>query len=100
MRLALEVTRPGGQLVVLGKINVNQEVALALRLADGREAHRPLELRRRAAAARLPWLARLYLEGRLKLDELITSRLPLDGINDGFAAMRRGEGIRHVVVFD
>jgi S-(hydroxymethyl)glutathione dehydrogenase/alcohol dehydrogenase len=45
-----------------------------------------------------PWLARCYLEGRLKLDELITARLPLAQINDGFAAMRRGEGIRTVIL--
>jgi len=45
-----------------------------------------------------PWLARLYLEGKLKLDELITSRLLLRRINDGFDAMRRGEGIRTVVL--
>ena len=37
-----------------------------------------------------PWLARLYLEGRLKLDELITQRLPLAQVNDGFAAMTKG----------
>ena len=47
-----------------------------------------------------PWLARLYLEGKLELDALISSRRPLARINDGFAAMRRGEGVRHVVVFD
>jgi S-(hydroxymethyl)glutathione dehydrogenase / alcohol dehydrogenase len=45
-----------------------------------------------------PWLARCYLEGRLKLDELITARLPLQRINEGFDAMRRGEGIRTVVL--
>jgi S-(hydroxymethyl)glutathione dehydrogenase/alcohol dehydrogenase len=44
-----------------------------------------------------PWLAREYLEGRLKLDELITRRIPLEQINDGFASLARGEGIRTVV---
>jgi S-(hydroxymethyl)glutathione dehydrogenase / alcohol dehydrogenase len=47
-----------------------------------------------------PWLAQLYLDGKLKLDELITRRIRLPQINDGFAAMRRGEGIRTVVTFD
>jgi S-(hydroxymethyl)glutathione dehydrogenase / alcohol dehydrogenase len=31
------------------------------------------------------------------LDELITLRLPLERINDGFDAMRRGEVVRAVV---
>jgi S-(hydroxymethyl)glutathione dehydrogenase/alcohol dehydrogenase len=46
-----------------------------------------------------PWLARLQLEGRLKLDELITRRIALEQINDGFDAMRGGQSIREVVVF-
>jgi S-(hydroxymethyl)glutathione dehydrogenase/alcohol dehydrogenase len=44
-----------------------------------------------------PWLAREYLEGRLKLDELITRRIRLEDIDDGFAALARGEGIRTVI---
>jgi S-(hydroxymethyl)glutathione dehydrogenase/alcohol dehydrogenase len=44
-----------------------------------------------------PWLAQLYLEGRLKLDEMITARIPLERINEGFEHLARGEGIRTVV---
>ena len=40
-----------------------------------------------------------YLHGRLMLDQLITDRIALDGINAGFAALARGEGIRTVVEF-
>ena len=47
-----------------------------------------------------PWLARLYLEGKLELDSLITRRLRLEEINEGFAAMTRGEVVRAVVTFD
>jgi S-(hydroxymethyl)glutathione dehydrogenase/alcohol dehydrogenase len=46
-----------------------------------------------------PWQAQLYLDGRLKLDELITRRISLGEINDGFAAMTRGEVVRTVVMF-
>jgi S-(hydroxymethyl)glutathione dehydrogenase/alcohol dehydrogenase len=45
-----------------------------------------------------PWLVNEYLEGRLKLDELITRRIRLEEINDGFAMLARGEGIRTVIV--
>jgi S-(hydroxymethyl)glutathione dehydrogenase/alcohol dehydrogenase len=44
-----------------------------------------------------PWLVSLYLDGKLMLDELITRRIALDEINDGFAGLGRGEGIRTVV---
>jgi len=47
-----------------------------------------------------PWLARAYLDGRLKLDELITRRLALAEINDGFAQMAKGDGVRAVILLD
>jgi S-(hydroxymethyl)glutathione dehydrogenase/alcohol dehydrogenase len=47
-----------------------------------------------------PWIANEYLKGRLKLDELITKRIRLEDINDGFASLARGEGIRTVILFD
>ena len=47
-----------------------------------------------------PFLARLYLDGALMLDELITHRITLGEINDGFAAMREEPVIRAVIEFD
>jgi len=47
----------------------------------------------------LPAYAELYLRGRLHLDELISARIGLDDINDGYAAMARGEVARSVIVF-
>ena len=46
-----------------------------------------------------PLLARLYLDGKLFLDELITRHIKLDEINEGFAALKAGEAIRSVVMF-
>ena len=46
----------------------------------------------------IPKLLALYRDGRLKLDELITNRYPLDDINVGYQAMRDGENIRGVIV--
>jgi S-(hydroxymethyl)glutathione dehydrogenase/alcohol dehydrogenase len=47
----------------------------------------------------MPRMVELYLQGRLKLDELISQRLPLERVNDAFDEMRRGELARSVVVF-
>jgi S-(hydroxymethyl)glutathione dehydrogenase/alcohol dehydrogenase len=47
----------------------------------------------------MPRLIDLYLSGRLKLDELVSARIGLDQINDGFAAMTRGEVARSVITF-
>ena len=48
----------------------------------------------------IPNLLSMYREGTLKLDELITRTYPLDEINEGYRAMRDGENIRGVIVFD
>jgi S-(hydroxymethyl)glutathione dehydrogenase/alcohol dehydrogenase len=41
----------------------------------------------------------LYQHGRLKLDELITNRYPLERINEAIMAMETGEALRNVIVF-
>ncbi len=45
----------------------------------------------------IPKLLRLYDQGRLKLDELVTNRYRLDDINEGYRAMHAGENIRAVI---
>lgn len=48
----------------------------------------------------LPALVDFYLDGRLKLDAMISRRIRLDQINEGFDDLRRGELARSVIVFD
>jgi NDMA-dependent alcohol dehydrogenase len=50
--------------------------------------------------ADIPELLNLYRAGRLKLDELVTRTYTLDEINDGYQAMRDGENIRGVILYD
>lgn len=40
-----------------------------------------------------------FREGRLHTDQLVSHRLPLESINEGFELMRRGESIRTVIEF-
>jgi len=47
--------------------------------------------------ADIPRLLRLYDQGKLKLDELITKRYSLDQINEGYAAMHAGDNLRGVI---
>ena len=47
----------------------------------------------------VPRIVALYREGRLKLDELITGRYPLDRINEAVASSRSGAALRNVIVF-
>ena len=47
-----------------------------------------------------PRYAALHLAGRLPADRLVTARIDLDGLEDAFAAMRAGEGVRTMIRFD
>jgi S-(hydroxymethyl)glutathione dehydrogenase/alcohol dehydrogenase len=48
----------------------------------------------------IPKLLGLYRNGQLDLDGLVTRTWPLEGINEGYQAMRDGETIRGVLVYD
>jgi S-(hydroxymethyl)glutathione dehydrogenase/alcohol dehydrogenase len=39
------------------------------------------------------------MDGKINIDDLITHRLPLEQINEGFDLMKRGESIRAVVLY-
>ena len=48
----------------------------------------------------VPRLVDLYRTKRLKLDELITKRYPLEQINEAIESMERGEALRNVIMFE
>jgi S-(hydroxymethyl)glutathione dehydrogenase/alcohol dehydrogenase len=48
----------------------------------------------------MPKYVDFYLDGRLYLDEMISSRIALEDVNEAFERMRKGEAARQVIVFD
>ena len=99
VQLSLEVARPGAQVVILGKTAVNEKIGLRFGSLMGEKRI----IRSSYGGARprrdFPWLAGLYLQGELQLDELVSRRITLERINEGFEAMRRGEIVRAVIDF-
>jgi Zn-dependent alcohol dehydrogenase len=47
----------------------------------------------------IPWYISLYQQDRLKLDELISGRYPLEQINEAIADVSKGDALRNVIVF-
>ncbi len=45
-------------------------------------------------------MLRLYQEGKVKLDELITTRYKLDDINQGYEDLHAGKNLRGVIIYD
>ena len=97
-RHSAEAVRPGGEIIWLGKTDIAHDVAFRWGSLMGEKRIRRSSYGGARPARDFPLLARAYLDGRLKLDELISRHISLAEINDGFAALRRGETIRSVVM--
>jgi len=98
-RASLEMCRPGGKVVWLGKVDVQKEVSFKWGTLMGERQIVRSSYGGTRPQEDFPSLATAYLDGRLKLDEMITGRISLDEINDGFDALRAGEAIRTVITF-
>ncbi len=98
-RLSVEAARPGGQVVWLGKVAVDADVTF--RWGSLMQEKRITRSSYGGAnpARDFPLLAQAYLDGKLKLDQMISARIDLADINDGFAALKRGETVRSLVMF-
>ena len=95
----VQVVREGGSWVIRhrGAVVAEHAVLAGRAQLSVRPEHGP------GAAARnedIPRLVELYMQGRLNLDDLVSRRIRLDEINEGFDAMTRGEVARSVVVFE
>ena len=99
-RLTTEAVRPGGHVIWLGKIDVEQDASFRWGSLMQEKRIRRVSYGNARPRRDFPLLARAYLEGSLMLDNLISCRIALEEINDGFAALKRGETIRSVVTFD
>ncbi len=98
-RLSMELVRPGGQTVWLGKVPVHQEVSFRWGSLMGEKVIRRSSYGGARPAVDFPWLAQAYLSGELRLDEYITSRINLWEINDGLARLKAGRELRSVACF-
>ena len=96
------LTRKGGTIVVTGLAPMMQmDVQLNLfELAMMNKQIRGTIFGSDSPRRAVPRLLGMYQAGQLKLDELVTKTYTLDQINEGYDAMRNGENIRGVIVFD
>ncbi len=99
MRTALESVRPGGELTLLGKLALHDDLVIRFGAVMGNKTIRRLAYGGARPKRDFPRIARLYLEGRLPLDALIDREVPLADIDATFAEVERGALVRAVVRF-
>ncbi|MBX9899672.1 MAG: S-(hydroxymethyl)glutathione dehydrogenase/class III alcohol dehydrogenase [Burkholderiaceae bacterium] len=101
MRQALECCHKGwGKSIIIGVAEAGAEISTRpFQLVTGRE-WKGSAFGGARGRTDVPKIVDWYMEGKLNIDDLITHRLPLDRINEGFDLMKSGESIRSVVLFD
>lgn len=98
---AMQLTTKGGTVVATAIAPMDQEdVKLDLTMLTlNQKELRGTIFGSASPNSRIPELLMLYRQGKLKLDELITRRYPLDDINQGYKDMNDGLNIRGVIEF-
>jgi len=95
-----ESLRAGGTATIIGMIPMGQKIEL-----DGSVFLREKKIQGSGMGSNrfkvdMPKYVDFYMQGRLKLDEMITRRMELDDLNEAFRAMKAGEVARQVLVFN
>jgi S-(hydroxymethyl)glutathione dehydrogenase/alcohol dehydrogenase len=99
-RVALECTRAGwGTSVMIGLPPVGRDFAFLPRALFSGRTVKGSYFGNTKTRSQVPQLVDWAMEGKLDLDALVTHRLPLERINEGFELMARGEAVRTVVVY-
>ncbi|GBL45302.1 S-(hydroxymethyl)glutathione dehydrogenase [Sulfuriferula multivorans] len=100
MRQALECCHKGwGQSIIIGVAAGGEEISTRpFQLVTGR-VWKGSAFGGARGRTDVPKIVDWYMDGKLNIDDLITHRLTLDQINDGFDLMKRGESIRSVVIY-
>ena len=100
MRAALECCHKGwGESVIIGVAGAGQEISTRpFQLVTGR-VWRGTAFGGVKGRSQLPGYVDQYLDGAIKVDEMVTHNLPLEDINDAFELMHEGKSIRSVIHF-
>lgn len=101
LELAYAVTARGGTTVTAGLPHPDKRMALApVTLVAEERTLKGSYIGSAAPMRDVPRFISLFQAGKLPVDALLTHRLRLEGINEGFDRLAQGVGVRQVVLFD
>jgi S-(hydroxymethyl)glutathione dehydrogenase/alcohol dehydrogenase len=100
MRQALECCHKGwGKSTIIGVAGAGQEISTRpFQLVTGR-VWQGSAFGGARGRTDVPRIVDWYMDKKINIDDLITHRMPLERINEGFDLMIKGESIRSVVIY-
>ncbi|MER6975816.1 Zn-dependent alcohol dehydrogenase [Streptomyces carpinensis] len=102
LELAVKVLGLGGTAYVVGMQQPESRLSLDL-FADilmQQKGVRGVDMGSTNPQVDIPFYADLYVQGRLNLDDLVSRRIQLDEINEGYEELAGGKIARTVITFD
>jgi alcohol dehydrogenase len=101
LELAYAATARGGSTVTAGLPHPDKRMNLSpLALVAEERTLKGSYVGSSAPQRDVPRMIALFRAGRLPVDQLLTHRLKLEEINEGFDRLREGVGVRQVVLFE
>jgi|TARA_B110000495_G_C23006549_1_gene594689 Zn-dependent alcohol dehydrogenase len=101
LEFAFQATKRGGTTVTAALPHPNARLQLSPVMLVGQEKSLKGSYLGSCVPTRdIPAYINLYKSGRLPIEKLITHKLSLDQINEGFERLAKGNAIRQVILFD
>jgi len=97
---AFNALKPGGTATVIGMIPVGQKVEMDGYMFLTERKLQGSNMGSNSFRIDMPRYIDFYMQGRLKLDEMISRRGKLEDVNEAFRAMKAGEVARTVLMFN
>ena len=97
---AFNMLRRGGTANIIGMIPGGQSITLMGAAFLGEKKLQGSMMGSNRFPVDMPRLVDFYMNGKLKLDQMISQRIKLEQVNEGFADMKRGELARSVIMFN
>ena len=97
---AFNMLRRGGTANIIGMIPVGQMVSVMGAAFLGEKKLQGSLMGSNRFPVDMPRFVDFYMSGKLKLDQMISQRIKLEQVNEGFEDMKKGELARSVIVFD
>jgi S-(hydroxymethyl)glutathione dehydrogenase/alcohol dehydrogenase len=96
---SFQMLRPGGLATIIGMIPLGQKIEL-----HGADFLRNRRIQGTSMGNNhfrvdMPRMLKLWQQGRLKLDHLISGHIPLEQINEGFALLKSAAPVRNLIKF-